>query len=793
MFNHYLKIAWRNLFRSRGFSFLNISGLAVGMAVAMLIGLWVMDEMNFDSTHEKSDHIYQTYIVDYKSGGTESMTYGAVPLPVADALRKNYPEVKYAAESDFGWNHSLVKGDKRFFKLGMQVHGDFLKIFTYPLLVGDAETALDDPYSIVLTESMAQAIFDVEPGEYEGLLQETVWLDDRVDVKITGVIADPPDNNTHQFEYLIPFSNWETWANWVTEARTNWGNNSFKVFIELHEGTDEKLFAEKVKTIIQDNQPKSDDDIVLHPMKKWRLYSEWENGKAESGFIQYVKLFGTIGFFVLLIACINFMNLSTARSEKRAKEVGIRKTVGSGRGQLIGQFLGETFLMVLVAFALSVALVEFALPWFNDLTVKEMSVPYTHPLYIASILSFLLLTGLLAGGYPAFFLSGFKPIGVLKSVKTKVAGNHFRKLLVVTQFTVSVALIIGTIVIWQQVQHAKERDTGYNAQKLISVFASSDLVEGYDILKKELMETGMVETMTRSSAPVTSVYANMGNVTWPGRDPDDELGFALIATIENYTKTIDVDMVEGRDFTEGRNDSTSVIFNQAAIKRMGLEDPLGQQIKWDGYPYTIVGVMEDILMESPFTPIRPAMFIYAPDWFDQIVFRLKPEADVSETLATIEPIFNRLNPSYPFKYKFVDEEYGRKFESVNMMGTLATVFGVLAIFISCLGLFGLAAYMAERRTKEIGIRKVLGATTINLWSMLSKEFLLLVLVASLIAVPLAFYYMDGWLEQYEYRIEMNAWVFFTAIVIAISVTLFTVSFQSIKAALANPINALRNE
>ncbi|MCC6723082.1 MAG: FtsX-like permease family protein, partial [Saprospiraceae bacterium] len=556
------------------------------------------------------------------------------------------------------------------------------------------------------------------------------------------------------------------------------------------------------KGLVQQNNKDSKADVTLHACKDWHLYDKFENGKLAGGSIEIVRLFGIIGLIVLVIACINFMNLSTARSERRSKEVGVRKTLGSSRVALIGQYLGEAMFLSFLAFGLSLLMVKLALPSFNQLASSEFTLPLKSPVFWAASLGFTLLAGLLAGSYPAFFLSGFKPIHVLKGNATTMglggvgkAALLPRKVLVISQFAISTALIISTLVVHRQIEHGKDRPKGYNPEQVVMVPMSGDLVGKYEPLKNELLTSGKVSAVTKASSPVTAVFANMKDVVWKGKDPSDDAMFATVATSEDYFSTLGMELVQGR-FIDPKlhpSDTMGVVFSEAAIKRMGLENPLEETITWNEQKLQIVGVVKDVVMLNPFGKAGPAMYLYSPTWVSYMMFRLSANQEPQAALATIEPIFKKHNPAFPFDYSFADEEYGKKFNMAETIGKLSALFAGLAIFISCLGLFGLAAYMAERRTKEIGIRKVLGASTANLWALLSKEFVGLVAIACLVAVPLANYIVKGWLDKFEYRIGLGWSVFVLAGVAAIAITLLTVSFQSIKAALANPVKSLRSE
>jgi putative ABC transport system permease protein len=791
MFKYNLKIAWRTLWRNKGFSMLNIAGLSIGLTVALLIGLWMANELGYDRFHEKFERLYQVKMSDYVNGDLQ--TWNSVPLAMADELRKSFPEVKHIAEADWGWEHGLKHEDKQFFKGGLQVGGDFLKMFSFPLVAGSVETALETPNAIVLTKEMAVCLFGHE--NWSDMLGQVVRVDNYYDQKVTGVLENVPDNSSLSFNYLLPFSMWEN-TDWVKDARSSWENNSFQMFMELQPGVDGAAFAGKIKDLIRRNNKESKAYVTLHALADWRLRGEFEHGKVAGGYIEYVRLFGIIGIFVLLIACVNFMNLSTARSERRSKEVGVRKTLGSVRGQLIGQFLGEALLMSGIAMVLSLILLELVLPGFNLLTKKELSTPYESPFFWAVTLGFTVLAGLLAGSYPAIFLSSFQPIKVLKGTLTGVGKAALlpRKVLVISQFSVSIALIVSTLVVHQQIQHTKNRPVGYDPDRVVMLVMSGDLHDNYEPLKNEMLASGLVTGVTQAGSPVTNIYSRNKGVDWKGKDPNDDVVFATIPTAEDYFQTLGMTLKEGRFFSSDfMSDSTAIIFNESAIQRMGLENPLEETVQWQGGTFRIVGVVQDAVMSNPYEKIEPAMFLSNPLWANDMMFRLNPEIDTRQALAQLEPMFKKHNPAYPFDYTFADEFHSRKFATEELIGQLAGIFAGLAIFISCLGLFGLSAYMVERRTKEIGIRKVLGASLSNLWALLSKEFVGLVVISAVIAAPVAAWFLKDWLEKFEYRIGLPWWVFVVAGVLAIVGATLVVALQTVRAALANPVKSLRSE
>jgi ABC-type antimicrobial peptide transport system permease subunit len=809
MLKSFFKTAWRNLVNNKVYSALNIIGLGAGMAVALLIGLWVLNEYSYDRFLPGYEQVYQVKMNNTSDrGGTH--TQDAVSLPLAAILRKDFPEIAAVAESDWFDPHDLLVGDKKLYSAGAMIGEDFFKIFHYPLLRGDPATALQDPYSIVLTASVAKALF----GDTDAM-GRTVRIDDQHDVKVTGILRDIPKNSSLQFNYLLPFAYKIGTDDDTKAATTSWYNNSFQLFVALKPGADYAKLVPKIRNLVSDNAPKmrfGKPEIILHPLKSWRLYSDFKNGISVGGFIDYVRMFSIIGFLVLLIACINFMNLSTARSERRAREVGVRKAIGSQRHDLIFQFLTESILTTGIAALVAILLVQMALPAFNNLTDSATRIPYRSPLFWLTMTLYTLLTGLLAGSRPALYLSSFNAVNVLKGdltrsrtypsrwfgrsfTKTGRTGALSRKILVTLQFTCSIALIISTIIIYQQVQHAKDRPIGYSSARLLETNMSGDLFDHYDALRNDLIQTGLVEDVAKASSSPTHIGAFTVLENWPGKLAGDQIiQIGVISTSGNYFRTLGMQLLEGRDFNDSwAADTSCIIMNEAAINGIGLEHPLNQVITWNGGQRArIIGVVKDALMESPFKAIRPLVFTHGRGG-NFILYRLNPGTGNHEAVAKIAPLFNHYNPTYPYIYQFVDEEYNRKFDLETLVGRLASLFAVLAIFISCLGLFGMAAYMAEQRTKEIGVRKVLGASVGQIWFMLSKDFLILVAVSSLVASPIALYFLHKWLLKYDYRISIGPSVFVLAALAALLITLVTVSFQAIRAAGANPVNSLRTE
>ena len=790
MLNNYCRVAWRNIRKNRLSSFINIVGLAVGIAVALLIGLWIWDEVSFDSWHRNHARLVQA--MGTQTNNSQMVTSEEVAIPLRNELATQYARDFKQLVLTTQVNPILLSvGDKKISQLGMFVQPEFPSLFTLKMLKGSPD-ALKDPSAVLLSGSLARAFFgDGDP------MNKIVNMSGRLDVRVAGVYEDLPQNTTlKDVKYLGAWDKFIEVAG-MKDAETQWGNHSFYLYALLSEGTDIRRLNASIKDIPARHLTGSGESIFLHPMDKWHLYSDFKDGKVAGGRIQFVWLFGVIGAFVLLLACINFMNLSTARSEKRAKEVGIRKAIGSLRVQLIGQFLCESLLMALLACALAIILTQASLPFFNDLSGKQMSVPADSILFWSLMLGLTVFTGLIAGSYPAFYLSGVRPIRVLKGIfRAGRLASLPRKVLVVVQFTASIALILGTLVVFKQIQHAKDRPVGYSREGLVSLtMYAPDAFKRYEPLRRDLLQTGAVAEVAESSSPSTHIWNNYGDIDWNGKDPGVNAMFGMIAVTHDFGATVGWHIRDGRDFSRAfPTDSGSFILNETAVRLTGFKHPVGQVMKWEGKNCVITGVVKDLIMESPYEPVKPTIFFLGyTNWLDFLTIRIDPSMPVGEALARIAPVFKRYNAGSPFDYQFVDAEYAKKFSDEQRLGDLATVFAILAIFISCLGLFGLASFVAEQRTKEIGVRKVLGASVFQLWKMLSTDFVRLVLIALLIASPLALYFMHRWLQNYSYRTTLSWWLFASVGAGIFLLTLLTVSFQAIKAALTNPGKTLRTE
>lgn len=802
MFRNYFKIAWRNLASNKTYSAINIGGLAVGMAVAMLIGLWIYDELSFNQYHQNYRRIARVMQQQILDG--EVNTGNNVPAPLFKELRTNFEgDFSHVVITSWLQRHVLAYGGSSFTKPGNFMSAGAAEMLSLNMVNGSA-SGLKDPATILLSESVAKAIFkQVDP------VDKVMKINKDLDVRVVGVYQDIPYNSEfHELGFIAPFDLFVSSNEWVKDAieHNEWGNSSFQILVQLSENSDLKAVSDKIRDVKSRkagaDELKFKPQILLHPMSQWHLYSEWVNGVNVGGRIQFVWLFGIIGVFVLLLACINFMNLSTARSEKRAREVGLRKAVGSRRVQLVGQFFSESFLVVFFAFILSLLLAWLVLPTFNEIADKQMHMPWADPVFVISGIVFALLTGFIAGSYPAFYLSSFQPVKALKGkwTPTGLRATLPRKVLVVLQFTVSITLIIGTVIVYKQILHAKSRPIGYDRQGLVSMLVTTrDIHTHFDAVLDDLVKTGSVMSMAESAAPPTEVFSANVGFDWKGKDPGLHSEFATIGISHDFGKTVGWEFIAGRDFARTLStDSAGFVVNESAVKFMGLgrrdlNDAIGETVTWDGRRFKIIGVIKDMIMESPYDPVKKSIFFIHPKGGRFITARLTPGINASLALKNIEIVFKKYSPDSPFNFQFADQEYALKFAAEERISKLAAVFTGLAIFISCLGLFGMASFIAEQRTKEIGIRKVLGASVTSLWRLLSGDFVILVAVSCLLATPIAWYMMNRWLAKYTYHTQISWWIFAIAGSATLLITLVTVSYQAIRAALLDPVKSLKGE
>lgn len=791
MFRNYFKTTFRSLWKNKGYSFLNIFGLAIGIACAALIFLWVENELTWNHYFRNRDNLYivknkQTY------DGT-TFTFDATPGPLAGSMKAEIPGIKSTTRSTWGNSELFSLGDKAIYESGNYVDSPFLKMFQLQFIEGNPNTAFNQLYSLVISEKMAKKFF-----QSTDVVGKNLKMNNHRDYVITGVIKDLPENVSFKFDWLAPFKIYLDQNDWLQ----SWGNNGIVTYVETEPNANIISLNKKMHGYVQTKQSETNAKLSIYPMNRWRMYNSFDpNGKEREGQLKYVNLFSLIAWIILIIACINFMNLSTARSEQRAREVGVRKVLGAGKNKLISQFIGEALFMSFLSTFLAVLIIFLFLPAFNTLVEKHLSLDIFNPLHFGGLFLIALLCGLIAGSYPAFYLSSFNPIKVLKGLKFQSGGSagFIRKGLVVIQFAISIILIISTIIIYRQIQHVKARDLGYNRNGLIYTTLTGKMKENFGVIKNDLMQTGLVQNATLSSQSVLQLGSNTGDFTWPGKDPNKQLLISIDNVSPEFIATTRMQMKAGRDFYQDmKTDSNNVIINESLAKSIGNKNIIGSIIqrhneKGELYNMTIVGVIKDFIYNNMYAPASPLILFSDTSYVNYLTIRLKQTADIKPALAKIESVVKNDNPGYPVEFNFVDTDFNQIFKTETLTGELASVFAILAIFISCLGLFGLAAYTAERRTKEIGIRKVLGASAKGLAGLLSKDFLKLVAISCIIAFPVAWWMMHNWLETYEYRIKIDWIIFFIAGLLAISIALLTVSFQAIKAAMANPVNSLRSE
>ena len=788
MFRNYLLVTVRNLFKNGFYSFINIAGLAIGIACSILILLWVADETSFDKFHPKADRLYQVWVKAKFDGKISSWT--SVPLPTYEAFKSANSNIERMVVTDWGGEHLMTVGENRLLKKGYYASEEFLEMFEFPLLAGNATQVMDDPRSIIITQSTAKALFgDQDP------LNQVIRVNNEHDLKVTGILKDVPTNSTFQFDFLMTWKFREETNPWVKRNMTNWGNYSFQVFMELNDARKKEVVENSVRMMLQEHgETETKPEYFIYPMLRWRLHGNFDNGIETGGMNDYVQMFTIIAIFIIVIACINFMNLATARSERRAREVGIRKSVGSRRFELIFQFIGESTFISFLAFAVAVLIAQLVLPYYNNLVEKKLFIDYMSSEFWIFTLSMIFITGIVSGSYPAFYLSSFQPVKVLKGKPTVGKGASApRKVLVTLQFGFSILLIIGTIVIYQQIQLVKGRQLGYDQEGLMAISYTKEIEKNYRAIKLELLGTGVVEAVTKSNSQITDINSN-NFLGWPGKPEDLRVIFTTIATEYDYTKTMGIKLIEGRDFSEDfKSDTSAILINKAGLALMNLKDPIGTELDLWGGKRKLIGIMDDVLMGSPYQPVKPLFAILDPNWIDAVSVRLKKTNDLQGSVNVVKGIFEKYAPAYPFEYRFADVEFQKKFTTINLTSTLSSLFACLTIVITGLGLFGLASFTAEQRTKEIGIRKVLGASIPSLMSLMSKDFSRLVIISFVLSAPLAWWLLNMYLERYPVRTSIEWWVFPITGIIALLFALAVVSTQAWRAARANPATSLRSE
>ncbi len=785
MLKNYFKIAWRNLFRNKGFSLVNMLGLTIGMTCTLLILLWVQDELAYDKFHANYKNIYQ--VIANRDFKNQMFTDRSMVLPLASSLQATYPQIKNAVVTTYNEDHILTIGNTKLTKNGLTASDHFFDMFTWNVLKGDPAAALRDPSSIILTESTAIALFGKENP-----INKVLRIDNEKTLKVTAVLADLPDNSSIKFDFIKPFDYTDPQTR---RSMNEWTNSSWQVYVQPQPGTGLAQLTKNINTLKSQHDPNDKiSTYFIFPMNRWRLYNEFKDGKNTGGMIEYVRLFSIIAVIILLIACINFMNLSTARSEKRAKEVGIRKTLGSEKWQLIFQFYIESMILAVISFILSVIAVYFLLPAFNLLVDKKLSLDILVPLFWAVSLAIVLFTGLIAGSYPALYLSSFNPVKTLKG--TYLTGKNAaipRHVLVVAQFVISILLISATIIVYQQIQYVKNRDIGYNPNNLIMIASSPDTDKNFSAIKNDLLKSGMIQAVNRSGTSITQTQWRSGPPDWDGKPENATIIFSALSTDMDLIKTMGITLLEGKDFSGTPIDSASIILNKAAVDVMKVKNPLGMELRYNKRKFHVIGITSNVVMDSPYDPVAPTMTFFNDHYSVVINVRLKEGVAPQKALSFMQSVFNKYNPAFPFDYSFIDREFGKKFLAETLISKITNIFAGLAIFICCIGLGGLASFTIEKRIREIGIRKVLGATIQQVLMLISRQFLKLAAIAFVIAVPLSWWLMNHWLDNYTYRISISIWIFLGVGILILLLTLVVVSLNTLRAALSNPAISLRSE
>ncbi len=787
MFYNY-KIAIRNLLRGGVYSAINIGGLAIGMAATILIMLWVYNQWSYDRFHKKAKQLYKVWNYDEVNGTSDKVPHLIGPALLDEyagfANMTRYQETEFSFMVDRENTADFSGEDHRI--IVATVDPAFLQMFSFPLLQGDVATVLNDPFSVVMTETAAKRFF----GEKDPINQ-VISLSEQIQFTVTGILADLPQNTGFNFEILVPIKAFLAGIDW-------WGTPLGSTYVELSPAMEEKAANSMIRNLVSEHTGgRLTAETFLQPASEWNLYSSFEKDKPVGGRIESLRMFTVIALLILFSACINFMNLSTARSSKNAKEVGVRKVLGASRYSLVNRFMFDSILVAAIAGVLAVIFVLICLPSFNALIGENIGLSLGGIRFWLVWILFILFTGILAGSYPSFYLSSFLPVKVLKGVFKGGKGLVTpRKILIVTQFTLAVMLIISTTVIYRQIYHAKTRDAGYDRTRLVSVMIDDYSRPNKELIRQELLNSGVAESVSINFGSMIKSESTFTDVSWRGKDPESKILIERNYAIADWAKTTGVEIIQGRDIDirQHPSDSTAMLLNETAVRMMGFEDPIGEVIREFDKEYRVIGVVKDFVLGSPYDPVRP-MIIGGPahNFYNNINIKLNTHSGMAESINQIEQIFKKYGWGGLFLYHFADEEYARHFDKEQRIGSLIVWFTGLAIFISCLGLFGLSAYMAENRRKEIGIRKVLGASVFDITSLLSKEFLTLVTISLAIGMPVAWWAMNQWLSGYAYRTDLAWWIFIGAAVFTIVISLATVSVQAIKAATANPVKSIKTE
>lgn len=785
---NFFKITFRNLWKNRSYSFLNIFGLAIGVACAGLIFLWVEDELSYDQFLANKDRLY--YIKTNQTYEGKTRTFDATPVPLAFALSREVPGI--AAGCRVNTQTALLGlGDKTLYEDGAYADSSFFDLFSISFIEGNARDALRSYSGIVITEKAAKQFFGKDAA-----VGKVLRMDNKEEYRVSGVIRDFPSNSKVHPDWIVSYQKYYRDNN-GGGSMDEWGNNSTDTYIMLAAGADAAVIQKKIYDFIQTKKKTAIAKCVMQSANDWHLRDRYEDGRQAGGTIEYVHLFVVIAWIILLIACINFMNLATARSDKRSKEVGVRKVLGAERRSLIGQFIGEAMVLSVLAVLMGVLLIALALPAFSVLIGRPLELRLTEPLHLGALAVIAMICGLVAGSYPALYLSAFNPIFVFKGVRMKGSGAALvRKGLVVLQFTISVVLIISTAIIYRQIAHIRNRDLGYDMDNLLAIPVRGEMAKHFATIRQDLLNTGVADHAALNTYNTLDGGYNGSGMKWEGKRPDQDPLISYRGVTPGFLATVGMKLVKGRDFRQDNPaaDSLHVMVTQTLARMMGKGSPVGKQIWWnDNQHLTIVGVVKDYVFGNMYGQPDPVLIFCSPDNGQNLYVHVKPGVRAEEAEAKIGAVIRKDNPAYPFEYTYVKDDFNAKFKTEALIGQLSRLFAVLAIVISCLGLFGLSAYMAERRVKEIGIRKVLGASVGGLTGLLSKEFLRLVILSTLIAFPVAWVIMNQWLKQYAYRISIETWIFLAAGGIAVVIAVATVSVQSVRAALMNPTRALRSE
>lgn len=784
MLRNYFKSAIRHLIRHKTFTFINLLGLTVGLSTSLFILLWIQDEVTYDRFNRDIDRIYEIF-ENQTYSDNKIYTFSATPSPLAASLQAEYPEIELAARVDWGGRSLFRYEDNTFYAEGNFADSTMLQIFTFNWLEGNPDNPLPDHSCIVINSSLAQKLFGDEKA-----LNKVIKFRNQEDLRVSGVYEDLPSNSSFKFEYIAPFYIYERDNPWLD----SWGNNSLRTYLKLNKNADYHDLDKKIIDYVKTKNEGSYVTLFLHSYKDLHLYSNFEKGKLKGGRISYVKAFGYVAIFILIIACINFMNLTTARSAIRSREVGIRKVVGANRSSLVNQFMGESFLITFIALVISVLLVILLLPVFNNITDKKVLLDFTNYQFWIGFLIILIVTGTLSGSYPAFFLAAFKPVSIIKNQGSgKLKGTRLRKVLVVIQFSLSVILIVSALIIYKQLKYLQNKNLGFDKENVLYFYNTMGINENFEGFRNDALSQPFISAIGKGNHLPYQVGSSSWGIIWDGKQEDTDVLFQTFQTDYDMIEMLGFDLIDGRYFSRDHaTDSSNYIINEAAARSMGMDNPVGQNLECWGKKGQIIGVVKDFHSRSLYSPIEPLIFILNPDntWITFI--RIEP-GQTKKAISYLEGLYKQYDPDFPFEYHFLDKSYEELYNTVTTIGKLADYFTGIAIFIACLGLFGLASFTVEQRSKEISIRKVFGASVSRLVTLLTMDFTWLILMAILLGSPIAWYFMNKFLSGYAYHTNIGIYVFFITACTILILALITIAYQSIRASLANPAESLRNE